>query len=334
MAGGVGRNLVSRKKKARLDVRHDARFDWHKETHKIDTRLLGKIQRRIVAANAERNESRDTENLHASEMCKPDWCERASWYRMTGVSQSDPGKAVTHHTAGLYEEGHEIHEKYQRWMWDLGILEGLFECLVCEHLWWSCSPDECVSCKQPRRVLVYREVPIISTTMRIVGHADGQLNDDKGRALVELKSIGLGTFRFEVPGIYKRFNDGEMTAQEMWKEIRRPFSSHLKQVMIYMYVTGIHTCVFIYEFKANQQQKEFVVRFQPKLIEDIIAKIDIVNEAMNKGKVVRRPEWAEEDHKTCKACVYRSTCWKLNEPAPDPQEQRLARPVLVRRRAA
>lgn len=308
MGRSVGGNLLQRKKKD-VDPVRGASFDWYKETFKVETRILGSIQRHIVTANAQRNETRDTENLHASEMCKVDWCHRQSWYRMIGEPVTNPIKAVSPSLANVFEEGHEIHDKYQGWLWQMGVLEGAWHCRACGHVWWGTAPLGCVECFSP--FIEYMEVPIADPVRRIIGHADGQFTDAKGTALLEFKSIGLGTVRMEVPGLYRTYTEKEMTLQQLWKSITRPFPSHVRQAHVYMMCTGIETMVFVYEFKANQMQKEFVIRYRPDSIADIVTKVDIVNNAIDNGKVVRRPEWAEEDHKSCKACPYYNRCWGI-----------------------
>ena len=97
----------------------------------------------------------------------------------------------------------------------------------------------------------------------------------------------------------------------MWKRIRQPFPSHVRQAMLYMYCTGIHTMVFIYEWKATQEVKEFTVQFQQELVDPILASCEIVVKALDSSIPPMRPTWVtDSDHKTCKYCPHKSTCWK------------------------
>ena len=273
--------------------------------------LVGSIQRHIVSMNEGRNVDRDTAHLHASEMCKQDWCPRQSWYRMIGTPE-EGDQAPWWRLANIFEEGHFIHEKYQTWLWEMGCLEGTWGCRVCHHRWWATSPGVCARCASS--FIFYREVPLESDELWLIGHADGIWNDTEteARELLEIKSIGLRTIEIEAPGFYKKYSDHEVDLVGLWKMIKRPFPQHLRQGMLYCYVTGIDKIVFLYEFKANQDFKAFTVRFQPSLIESRITAALSVKNAIETGGTVKRPPWAEdEDNPTCKSCPYRSACWHL-----------------------
>ena len=280
-----------------------------------------------MLANEQRNELRDTAHLHASEMCKSDWCPRASMYRMRGVEPDDPEKSISWFTANIYEEGHDIHDKYQRLMWDAGVLEGMFACILCGHHFYETSPHVCPQCflanverpvedkiKLGRRLLRYAEVPLVSDELMLIGHADGIAVLDRGKAVVEIKSIGEGTLRMEVPGMYDRVESKEISLRELWAEIKRPFQSHLRQAYLYSYVLGIKRVIFIYEAKWSQAQKEFAVTFQPGVVDDMLEQARKVKQAMQTGRLVQRPDWAvDEQWRTCRKCPFRKTCWKVED---------------------
>jgi CRISPR/Cas system-associated exonuclease Cas4 (RecB family) len=71
----------------------------------------------------------------------------------------------------------------------------------------------------------------------------------------------------------------------------------------------IDRILFIYEFKANQDIKSFMVHYREATIEPIVRRARIVKEALDGGGSVKRPAWAEDDHKVCRACPYHNTCW-------------------------
>jgi CRISPR/Cas system-associated exonuclease Cas4 (RecB family) len=298
----MGRNIG---KGATQDVGGDRNADseWYASTFKNDTVLLGSLQRHVVISNERRDADRDTAHLHASEICKTDWCPRSSTYRILGYPAKEAHRG-THHVINLYEEGHSIHEKYQKWLWEMGVLQGVFVCAACQHRWWATAPEVCASCDSPH--LRYGEVPIEDESIHLMGHADGQVGDD----LIEFKSIGLGSVRMEVPGIYRRYSSGEITVEKLWNEIRRPFPSHTRQAMLYLRAKGIKRMVFIYEAKWNQQQKEFLVTYTPGVIDNIVQSALKVKELLAEGRLAPRPEWAEEDHKVCKKCPYVGLCWR------------------------
>jgi CRISPR/Cas system-associated exonuclease Cas4 (RecB family) len=65
-------------------------------------------------------------------------------------------------------------------------------------------------------------------------------------------------------------------ANLLWKNTKRPFTSHINQGQIYLHLAHLmfgdeapKDIVFIYEFKVNQQIKEFVVPYNPDLTKGI-----------------------------------------------------------------
>lgn len=221
--------------------------------------------------------TRDTTHLHPSEICKKDWCPRSSWYTIKGYERQEKGYSFQ--TLNIFAEGHNIHGKWQAWLMDTGVLE------------------------QP-------EVPVYNEEYRLMGHADGIINDSKGKAILEIKSVGAGTVRMEDFELFQ----SSATPDEMWKKIRKPFMTHLRQINLYMYCLGIHDGVFIYEWKATQDVKEFSVKFQPELIESILAGCQSVIRGLESGIPPMRPAWVEDSNSnTCKQCPFKKVCWKEDD---------------------
>jgi hypothetical protein len=72
--------------------------------------------------------------------------------------------------------------------------------------------------------------------------------------------------------------------------------------------------VFIYEWKATQEVKEFVVQFQQELVDPILSACETVIRALDSSVPPMRPAWVtDSEHKTCKQCPYKNTCWKEND---------------------
>jgi hypothetical protein len=193
----------------------------------------------------------------------------------------------------IFQEGHDIHDKWQGWIWDIGRLHGAFECMSCKEYWFACSPKKCHRCGVGRAFLRYREVPVSSEEHGIIGHADADLGDD----LVEIKSIGVGTLRWDAPETLKRFQRKGITDAgfdyntldwpALWKSIRRPFLSHRVQASLYAELLERRWIVFIYESKYNQLPKEFVIKHDPELVAPILAKCKSVKAALEGGRKPR-----------------------------------------------
>lgn len=249
---------------------------WHLKNYKNSLvskdRLVPAVEKLLMKRQLE--STRDTLHLHPSEICKRDWCPRSSWYTIKGYEKES--ESFTFQKLNIFAEGHAIHHKWQTWLLEAGILE-------------------------------QAEVPIKNEEYLLLGHADGIINDKKGKAVLEIKSVGIGTIRMED---YELFKNAK-TPDEAWKNIRQPFPSHLRQVMLYMYCMNIHDAVFIYEWKANQDVKEFSVKYQPELVEPLLASCKSVVRALESGIPPMRPSWIpDSSHKACKSCPYQKVCWK------------------------
>jgi len=210
------------------------------DTNKKSGRLLPHLEKWALLRP---DEERDLTYLHPSSMAKSNWCFRASYYQLNGmVIPKDP---IPFSRMNMFEEGHLIHSKWQRYLRDMGVLWGEWE-----------------NGK-------YKEVPLVHPTLPVRGMADGLvvgLGDD---FIIEIKSMGAGTFRVEDYGsLVESGGDLELA----WKELRSPFMAHRKQAMIYMGIahdmgddwyreSPPEEAVLLYENKANQEVKEFVVPY-------------------------------------------------------------------------
>lgn len=277
-------------------------------------RLMPRIEQRLMRNAMEKNSKRDREYLHPSQIAKKDWCPRSSWYELKG--EPVPPESYGFSRLNVFAEGNAIHDKWQGWLRDEGILIGNWFCKACGTKWWDKSPKTCVSCDS--QFVVYAEVPVEIPEYMIIGHADGEIEDSKGKALIEIKSVGLGTLRFDAPELLAPYNKGRISMDELWKSIRKPFGSHLRQINLYMLARGINDAVVIYEWKPTQQVKEFEIRYQETLIADILKGASSVKSALDGGSSPMRPVWATSpDERGCKKCPFRNKCWSIEDAESD-----------------
>ena len=278
----------------------------------MDGRVLPAVAIQILKDRDVRESARDTDHIHPSSLSKRDWCIRENWYTIKG-QQKDP-ESFSFQRLNVFAEGHNIHAKWQGWLNRAGVLEGLWRCSGqgCFNQWYGVSPTECPVCQTPNPV--YKEVPISNEEYRILGHADGIINDKIGRAIVEIKSVGLGTIRYEAPDLYKQYQNKEVTLDGLWKKVRHPFSAHVKQGLLYMYCTGVHDAVILYEWKPTQEVKEFPIKFNKDLVQPMLDNCLRLMSALETTIPPMRPMWAEEPKSSgCKFCPYRNTCWRLDD---------------------
>jgi hypothetical protein len=307
-----------------------------------NTVVLADIQKHVLRKALEPDYERDLSMLHPSEMCKSDWCWRADFYRIQGVERDPKALNPSFRLENVWTEGHDIHHKYQSWLWDMRVLYGVFYCARCDNKWWDVSPQECFYCDASREHLEFKELPLEAPHLRIGGHADGGLMLDPFR-LLEIKSIGINSLRFDAPHLWDMYQRNE-TLDKIWMEINRPFPSHVRQGSLYLYMASRGwaevpvpmSMVFIYEAKWNQQVKEFEVAYSPRWVEKMLAGAQMVVDAMEYGRPPQRPSWATDSQVAgCRSCPYRNRCWKIREhgqsDAPPIPVKRA--PVAVRRRA-
>lgn len=256
--------------------------NWNADAFKKTLTQLGRVIPAVSAVamreNAESNAHRDKAHLHPSEICKKDWCPRSSCYTILGYPE-ETSESMTFQKLNIFRTGHDIHKKWQEWMANAGILEE-------------------------------DEVAVVSEKYHIMGHADGVIKDGNGRAVVEIKSVGLGTIRMEDSALFGLVSTGELSPDEAWNRIRKPFATHLRQLYLYMHILEIEKGVVIYEWKPNQSAKEFQVVYQDGPVQGILDSCIQVKEAITNKELVDRPMWATPTNRVCKSCPFYKECWK------------------------
>lgn len=287
------------------------------ESKKKDTVLLGDIQQHAVK-NAQRDSDRRQDIIHPSEMAKADWCPRQTAWRIRGEKETDKPEVHGYHMLTVFQEGHDVHTKWQTWLGEMGRLWGYWYCTVCGDAQWGVS----VRCNE-HGPMTYGEVRLdAEEEWLIAGKADGAVPDIE--AFIEVKTIGLGTLRMEEPNLVRRFtvhpSDGPSVVDYdgMWKSLKHPLKSHRKQAAVYLAIARLRgwkydRMVFIYENKANQQTKEFVVGYDETLAEELIDTAKDVKWSVESGTDLARPAGFKKDRKPCTQCVFRTRCWGEEE---------------------
>jgi hypothetical protein len=172
----------------------------------------------------------------------------------------------------IFAEGNDIHTRWQERLRKYTALWGDWKCLVCKDIVHdSLEPEPGFCCylddaeSQARaHSWQYIEVNLDAEAEALMcGHADGAFDN----TLVEFKSVGEGTVRIEAPTLYARHTgDSGVDLAGLWKDIQRPFKTHLNQGDIYLWICKqrglpFDRISFVYESKWNQQVKEYVVQY-------------------------------------------------------------------------
>jgi hypothetical protein len=185
----------------------------------------------------------------------------------------------------IFDEGHFIHEKWQNRIYEMGNLWGDFKCVNCKGITSGLSPAKCQHCECA--TLKYDEVKMLDPELRIAGHTDGWVKGLGDDFLIEIKSIGEGTLRFEAPDL---LYDADGDLNKAWKNIRRPFRGHLLQGQMYLELAkrmfgdvAPNEIVFLYELKSNQAYKEFTIKADYEVVDRIFFKAEKIIKAVKAG---------------------------------------------------
>lgn len=266
------------------------------DAKKREPRLLGDIERHLMRRPLG---DRSTTVLHPSEIIKNDFCYKYSYYLMTGGESKKEKPNLR--LQSIFDEGHFIHAKWQKWFQEMGVLYGNFKCSACLTITTGISP-KCHACFR-KDTMVYDEVTLVDNNLRITGHTDGWIKGIGNDCLIEIKSIGSGTFRYEAPELLLD-NDGDIF--KAFNSIKRPFRSHLLQGQMYLELAkrmfgdeAPNEIVFLYELKADQSYKEFTVKADYEIVDRIFFKAEKVVKALE-AEVM--PECNLNPEEGCKSC--------------------------------
>lgn len=304
-----------------------------KETYRDKGVLLPQMERHVMKTVTDaRPADHSMQFMHPSDLAKPDWCGRHDYYRIIDTPIEKASKRnPSFRMSNIWSEGTAIHAKYTAWLAEMGVLFGDWECRNCGHRYGALSPTVCQFCQSDR--LTYRELPMRRNQMMVEGHADAAVHADWWRGLVEIKSIGIASWRFDAPRLYQRYLNGE-NAEVIWRDINRPFASHMRQGQLYLWMSwpAYEEIVFIYESKFHQQTKEFLVSYNKSLIAPILEDVREVAQGVRAGMPPDRPPWATDPVvKVCTACEYRRTCWQLGAPNEPTEAAVRTKAVVVQR---
>lgn len=250
--------------------------------------LLGDVQAHMIKEHSKPS-TRRQDVVHPSEVAKTGWCPRSTYLRIKACREaSDPflkaPERIGVQLLNIFDEGHYIHDKWQKRLAAMGELWGNWQCQACESFMDNVLyPQQCFSCDST--FLTYKEIPMRVSELNISGHADGAV--PRLDALIEIKSVGTGTARIEAPDIFKNNSDGSfIDLQNLWKDITEPFPSHIRQGQLYLWICSemglpFDKIIFIYESKFNQGAKEFVVKYDYEEVEDLVEDIRRITYALS-----------------------------------------------------
>ena len=225
---------------------------------KKDTRVVGSVERFLLSRPQKTDRRQDV--LHPSEMVKNLWCHRTSYYKLQGYEPSNPASKSNMQRELVFEEGHRIHDKWQTWFKDMDKIIGSWFCKHCDKTFWGLHSQAKEQCVGP---FTYKEVSLVYEPLKISGHSDGWLVGFGDPLLLEIKSLGVGTIRWEAPELLVE-HDGDF--EKIWNSLSAPLYTHQRQAQLYMKLMELigmenapQEAIIIYESKVNQNVKEFII---------------------------------------------------------------------------
>lgn len=270
-----------------------------KAKRKDEVSLAGVLQRQRLRLG--RTKSRRPASVSFSpSILTYNLCERAKIAQLAGLITlwSD---VPTPKLQLKFDLGHAIHEVFQNYYWDCGMLEGDFRCIKCEKTFYARSPRECPFRKShERRHLEFREVVLKNEEYRISGRCDGYVwveikKDVEEKHLQDIKSISN-----RLPGMPEQafcFED---------LDERGPKEDHIVQLMLYMWISEVHKGHLLYFGKATEQIKSFYVEFDYEVIRPYLEQIKRVidqAEALKRGEKVQLPPPCSKKDCPCETII-------------------------------
>jgi hypothetical protein len=144
--------------------------------------------------------------------------------------KGDGNQEFNSKTLRIFDNGHGVHERIQFYLEDAGIL-------------------------------IQAEAPVVHSKYEICGSADGILELNNEKYVLEIKSINLWGF----------------------ERLYNPKPEHILQANIYMFCLKIYKAILLYECKNNQELREFPIEIDTNVLHPVLRKIKTVQEYLIKG---------------------------------------------------
>lgn len=250
---------------------------------KVETRVIGPTERWVLSSPSNNSKLKLDGYLHPSKIIKSMWCHRTSYFELLGHADGSEYNSKSIKQYMVFQQGHHIHSKWQTIFKNMDKIYGLWKCSHCGLKEWGMHSEVSNLCIGPWE---YKEVPIVHEPLKLKGHADGILKGFKDPLLLEIKSIGPGTIKWEHPDLLNRAGN---SFENAWKLLDGPFASHILQAQLYLKMlelSGKETpqeAIFIYESKLDGDVKEFVMPKDDFGVDEVIQNVKNIINAIETG---------------------------------------------------
>ena len=204
----------------------------------------------------------------------------------------------------ICDAGHAYHFRMQNDLAEMGILRGYWKCKSCgkihgkENKIGIFMPEkcDCLDEKDKRKNLSlfeYEEVFLQSDPKyNFKGNCDGIVELEKGnpdsRYIIDFKSIKSRRFGF----------------------LKENDIKYKTQIMIYMWLTGVHKSIIFYEDKDVHVLKELPVEYDEEEVQRIKDKAVKLKKILDNKKLPKRPDGYTQSKIPCSWCEYKKICYK------------------------
>jgi CRISPR/Cas system-associated exonuclease Cas4 (RecB family) len=211
----------------------------------------------------------------------------------------------------IFDNGHSVHARWQKYLDHAGVLRGCWNCKKCKKVFGSREPlgvfnpsaskDWQCDCGSRER-LEYAETLLKSEKeYNFEGHCD---------AIIDVRET-----KFKQNNEYDIYIvDFKSMKDEYYSELTEPKIEHVIQVNIYMWILNLKGALVVYENKDSQHLKEMFVPRDDDLIEKIKAQSIWMQDILKQKRLPHRPNGFTKSKFPCRFCEFVDVCFNTQTP--------------------
>lgn len=203
-----------------------------------------------------------------------------------------------------FEAGHAFHFRMQKSFAKMGILRGWWKSKITGKIYGTENPHGILMPKSLDEIgekqhdddkrdifelLEYEEIKVENKEFNFKGHVDGILEINGELYVIDFKT----------------------TNEDQYSMLTTAHSKYIVQINIYMWLLNIRNGIIYYEEKNRHQLKEFHLRYNEKLIDDIKDRASQLVKVLERKALPKIPQHFSKDKKPCRWCEFaNSVCYK------------------------
>lgn len=247
-------------------------------------------------------------------------CSRANYYQRMGVKKDSVDPRVQR----IFDNGHGMHERIQGYLTKMGVL--MMDEVPLVHEEWEIQghTDGILSMTERKNEVEILELKSINSR-QFSGLRDAK---EEHKAQAHVYMFVAEEHRLHLRNTYptmKDFKRSELSRRNVYRKrylhlkdgkkytrdekIKFKVQQHIQMDNILIHVTKpITKAVLLYECKDTQEMKEFVVDFEDAIIDEVLEKFAVNNEAWKTKKIPCRECTSKSQGRFC---AYLSECFPV-----------------------